>query len=97
MRNEENQRRIELMKELIRMRKTHQACRSLYFHFPNEYENRRCVEYVKLDEAGKKLEVILNCSEEEIEIHGTGEVLFSRNYQAGRLGAKGTLVRSLKI
>ncbi|CUN05086.1 Neopullulanase [Blautia hydrogenotrophica] len=97
LKNEENQKRIELMKELIRMRKTHQSCRSLYFHFPNEYENRRCVEYVKLDEAGRKLEVILNCSEEKIEIHGTGEVLFSRNYQEGRLGPKGTLVRSLGI
>ena len=37
------------MQKLIAMRKQEAACKSLYFHFPNEYEKRRLVEYIKLD------------------------------------------------
>ena len=38
--------RIGQMKSLIHMRKSEEACRSLHFHFPNAYENRRCIESV---------------------------------------------------
>ncbi len=39
-----------IMQKLIAMRKQEAACKSLYFHFPNEYEKRRLVEYIKLDQ-----------------------------------------------
>ncbi len=35
--------------------------------FPNVYENDRCVEYIKLDEEGNRIEVLLNASDEEIK------------------------------
>lgn len=91
----ENQERIANMKALIRLRKEEEACRSLYFHFPNEYENRRCVEYIKLDGSGKKLQVLINCSQEEIPVQGDGEILFSRKFREEKLCAKGTLIRRI--
>ena len=90
---EENQRRIGQMKTLIRLRKNEETFRSLHFHFPDRIENRRCVEYIKLDEAGRKIEVLLNCSDETVKAGGTGEVLFARNYQNGILEKNGTLIR----
>ena len=92
----ENQEKIACMKALIRLRKEEEAFRSLYFHFPNEYENRRCVEYIKLDKWERKIQVLINCSsDEEIEIHGEGEILFSRNFHEGKLFGKGTLIRRI--
>ena len=55
------------------MKKCAEACIS---NFPNGYENDRCVEYIKLDEEGNKIEVLLNASDEEIKVKGDGEVLF---------------------
>ena len=93
--SEENRKRISEMKKLIHMRRTEEACRSLHFHFPNQYENRRCVEYIKLDAQDRKLEVVLNCSGEEVETEPGGDVLFSRNYRDNILGPKGTLIRKI--
>ena len=89
----ENQERIASMKALIRMRKEEETCRSLYFHFPNEYANRRCVEYIKLDEQGRKIQVLLNCSGEAMDVKDAGEVFFSRKYHDGTLEANGTVIR----
>ena len=93
--SEENRKRISEMKKLIHMRRTEEACRSLHFHFPDQYENRRCVEYIKLDAQNRKLEVVLNCSGEEVETEPGGDVLFSRNYRDNILGPKGTLIRKI--
>ena len=93
--SEENRKRISEMKKLIHMRRTEEACRSLHFHFPNQYENRRCVEYIKLDAQDRKLEVVLNCSGEEVETEPGGDILFSRNYRNNILGPKGTLIRKI--
>ncbi len=93
--SEENKKRISEMKKLIHMRRTEEACRSLHFHFPDQYENRRCVEYIKLDAQNRKLEVVLNCSGEEVETEPGGDILFSRNYRDNILGPKGTLIRKI--
>ena len=93
--SEENRKRISEMKKLIHMRRTEEACRSLHFHFPDQYENRRCVEYIKLDAQNRKLEVVLNCSGEEVETEPGGDILFSRNYRNNILGPKGTLIRKI--
>lgn len=93
--SEENRKRISEMKKLIHMRRTEEACRSLHFHFPDQYENRRCVEYIKLDAQDRKLEVVLNCSGEEVETEPGGDILFSRNYRDNILGPKGTLIRKI--
>ena len=92
---EENQEKIRLMKKLIRMRRTEEACRSPHFHFPNHYEGSRCVEYIKLDSENRELEVILNCSDEPVTVGDGGEILFSRNYDSGTLEKNGTLIRRI--
>ena len=78
---------------MIELRKTEEACRSLYFHFPGEYREERLVEYIKLDSQNRKLEVLLNCGEEAVSVKEEGEVLFSRKYENGVLEKNGTLVR----
>lgn len=93
--SEENRKRISEMKKLIHMRRTEEACRSLHFHFPDQYENRRCVEYIKLDAQNRELEVVLNCSGEEVRTEPGGDILFSRNYRDNILGPKGTLIRKI--
>ena len=93
--SEENRKRISEMKKLIHMRRMEEACRSLLFHYPDQYDNRRCVEYIKLDAQNRKLEVVLNCSGEEVETEPGGDVLFSRNYRDNILGPKGTLIRKI--
>ena len=93
--SKENQEKIRQMQTLIRIRKTEDACRSPHFHFPNAYENRRCVEYIKLDEEDRKIEVVLNCSDESIAVKEAGEVLFARGWQDGVLKKNGTLIRRI--
>lgn len=90
---EENKERIAQIKTLIKIRRREEACRSLYFHFPNQYENSRCVEYIKLDSQNRKLEVLLNCSREAVKTEPGGEILFARNYHDNILEPKGTLIR----
>ena len=92
---DENRERISRMKTLIRLRKKEETFRSLHFHFPGSIENRRCVEYIKLDESGRKTEVLLNCSDEKIEIKEAGEILLARKYQNGILEKNGTLIRRI--
>lgn len=87
--------RIGQMKSLIHMRKSEEACRSLHFHFPNAYENRRCIEYIKLDSKGGKMEVLVNCSDEDVQTGAGGEILFERNFEEGVLKPKGTLIRKI--
>ena len=51
----ENQKKIELMKSLIRMRIQEDACRSLYFDFPHKYSQKRCV-VIQKAESGWKMD-----------------------------------------
>ena len=88
--------RIELVKELIHLRKTERLFRSRNFHFPNEIKNDRVVEYIKLDEYGNKIEVILNCSKEDIEVVNKGKIIFSNLYKDGTLEKNGVLIQELE-
>lgn len=74
--SEENRQRIAEMKKLISLRKQEPSFKSLYFHFPGNYQEKRCVDYIKLDEQNQKTEVLLNCSEDSIKVEEQGEVLF---------------------
>lgn len=91
--SEENQKRLEEMKKLIALRRTEKTFKSLYFHFPDTYREKRCVEYIKLDEEGNKIQVILNCTEGCIDMLEGGEILFARGYEKGKLSPNGTLIR----
>ena len=46
------------MKKLISLRKQEPSFRSLHFHFPGTYQEKRCVEYIKLDEQNHKTEAV---------------------------------------
>lgn len=95
--SDENQERIVTINRLIMLRRNEKTCRSPHFHFPNTYENGRCVEYVKIDEEGNKIEVLLNASNENVRVKGEGEILFARKFDGDILGANGTLIRKIKV
>lgn len=82
------------IRTLIALRKKYPEFRSRNFHFPNEIKNPRVVEYIKL-EAGKCVEVLLNCSSEAMEAGTRDGILYSRKYKDGWLMPKGILIRKL--
>ncbi len=83
--------RIAQMKQLITLRKGQDTFRSLHFHFPNEINNPRVIEYIKL-EWEQKLFVYMNCSKQAEEIPQK-EVLFARKYENGKLLPGGVLIQ----
>ena len=91
----ENVEKISTMKSLIMLRRNEKMCRSPYFHFPDNYENERCVEYIKIDEDGNSMEVLINASNNPIKINSGKEILFSRKFDGEVLGANGTLIRRI--
>ena len=95
MDSEENRKRLEEMKKLISLRKSEKTFKSLYFHFPDTYREKRCVEYIKLDDAGNKIQVVLNCTKESVDALDGGEILFARGYKNGKLAPDGTLIRRI--
>lgn len=95
MDSEENRKRLEEMKKLISLRKSEKTFKSLYFHFPDTYREKRCVEYIKLDNAGNKIQVVLNCTKESVDALDGGEILFARGYENGKLAPDGTLIRRI--
>jgi len=91
----ENIEKINTMKKLIMLRRNEEMCRSPHFHFPHSYENDRCVEYIKIDEDGNRMEVLINASDVPIKVNLEKEVLFSRKFDGKVLGANGTLIRRI--
>lgn len=80
------------VRELIRLRRTEETFRSLYFHFPEEIDEPRCIEYIKLDQDGNKIKVLLNASGTAVKVPDAKEILFSRKYKNGRLETNGTII-----
>ncbi|MBR1743354.1 MAG: glycoside hydrolase family 13 protein [Lachnospiraceae bacterium] len=90
---EENEKISGKIKALIRLRKEEDTFRSLYFHFPNEISEKRCAEYIKLDDSGKRIQILLNGETEPVQVGEEGEVLFSNGFKNGVLLPNGTLIR----
>lgn len=95
MDSEENRKCLEEMKKLISLRKSEKTFKSFYFHFPDTYREKRCVEYIKLDDAGNKIQVVLNCTKDSVDALDGGEILFARGYENGKLAPDGTLIRRI--
>lgn len=85
---------LQEMKRLIRLRKQYLAFRSRNFHFPNEVNDERVVEYLKM-EGDQCIKVVLNCGEHCVEVLPTGTVLYSRHFVEGELKQKGILIYAL--
>ena len=61
--------------------------------FTKDYAEQRLVEYVRTDESGEGVEVLLNGSTSRITVLEQGEILYERNYRSGILGKHGILIR----
>ena len=88
----ENQARIGEIRTLIALRRKEAAFRSLHFHFPDDYEQKRMVHYCKIDGAGDQVEILLNCTGADVAVRAEVEILFHRGYEAGRMKKNGTLI-----
>ena len=81
------------MKQLIRLRKENPLFRSRNFHFTQEYKESRLVEFMKLDNFGDdKMQMLLNCTKEDVPVYPKGEILFSNGYENGVLKKNGVLI-----
>lgn len=87
--------RINRMKHLIALRKQEPLFRSRNFHFTNEIPTDRVVEYIKIDEYGNKIEILLNCSEEDVILEEKGQVLFENLFEDNKLKVNGTVIRKI--
>lgn len=87
------QERIKDVRELIHLRKTEATFRSLHFHFPGETEDPRFVRYIKIDQYGRRTEVLLNCSEKAWKLGIEEGLLYHRKYEDGILEPNGVLIR----
>ena len=85
--------RIREMKQLIRLRNEEPVLRGMEMEFTKDYAEQRLVEYVRTDESGEGVEVLLNGSTSRITVLEQGEILYERNYRSGILGKHGILIR----
>lgn len=87
--------RIDIIRQLIHLRKSEPLMRTRNFHFPNNLENPRVIEFMKSGWVDNYLEVIINCAEEDVEIRREGEILFQRHYIDNTLLKNGILIRKI--
>ena len=85
--------RIEEVKKLITLRKTHGTFKSRNFHFPNDVKDKRAIEYMKLMD-DEVIKVVLNCGEDPVEVAIGGEekILYARKYAKKKLLPKGVVI-----
>ncbi len=91
--NGEYDEKINKLKKLIELRKTNKAFSSGKISFEHIYGDR-VLSYIKTDEKGNKVKVILNAEDKEIELP-EGEILFSNNVVGTKIQEFGTVI--LKI
>lgn len=84
---------IDTVKQLIHLRRTYRACKSRKIWYTNTLQGGRVVEYVKEDQEGNRIQVILSAGDTLYDIPKAGEILFSRNYSDHTLMPKGILIR----
>lgn len=83
--------KINNIKKLISIRKNHPAARSGDYHFTKHGNNPRLLSYCKFDK-DETIEVILNCSNEEISIDTNGEILYSNKLNGDALQSNGVVI-----
>ena len=88
--------RISIIARLIRLRKEEPLLKSRDFHFPDDFsEYPRVIQFRKMGWEDNYVEVIINCSEEDIEVPMDGEILLERHYIDTTLLQNGILIRKI--
>lgn len=88
--------RMELIKDLIRLRADEPLLRGCNFHFQNNIHRPRVIEFAKMGWVDNYVEIIINCEEEDVEIPREGEILFRRHYIDTTLLKNGILIRRIQ-
>lgn len=84
---------LQIVRQLTRLRKEEPLFRSCNFYFTNEVDNRRVLEYIKVDDYNhKKMAIVLNCHNEAIKLEIEGRILFNHLYIEGQLEPKGIVI-----
>lgn len=88
--------RTRIISTLISLRKEEPLLKSRNFHFPDDFsEYPRVIQFRKMGWEDNYVEVIINCSEEDIEVPLDGEILLERHYIDTTLLQNGILIRKI--
>ena len=90
--------RMDIIRKLIKLRKEEPLMKSRNFHFPNEFpDNKRVIQFRKVGWTDNYVEVIINCSDEDVEVPIKGELLLGRHYIDSTLLSNGVVVRRIVL
>lgn len=87
--------KINTIRELIKLRTIEPALRSKNISCTNEYSGDRIIEYIKSDDAGREIQIILNGTNEPIDMPDNKEVLFARLCDNGKIKPNGIFIGKL--
>lgn len=89
--------RINMVSQLIHLRINEPLLKSRNFHFPDDFsDNPRVIQFRKMGWVDTYVEVIINCSEEDIEVPKDGQILFERHCIDTMLLQNGILIRKIE-
>ena len=89
--------RINMVSQLIHLRINEPLLKSRNFHFPDDFsDNPRVIQFRKMGWVDTYVEVIINCSEEDIEVPKDGQILFERHCIDTTLLQNGILIRKIE-
>lgn len=87
--------RIDFMRKLIHLRQSEPLLRSRNFHFPNRINKPRVIEFMKSGWHDHYVEIIINCSDEDVVVPTEGEILFKWHMFDEVLSPNGILFRKV--
>ena len=83
---------LNKIKNIIALRNDEPLFRCNHFYFNQNINNDRVIEFIKEDTLGNNLEIILNCSEKDVELNLDKEILFSNLLEGNILQKDGILI-----
>lgn len=88
--------KITTIKNLINLRKTHPALRGNNYKFVRLSDDSRIISYIRTDDNGEKIMVILNCGNNplSVDVH-RNSILFSLDYKNKTLSPDGVIIYTL--
>lgn len=87
--------KINTIKQLIELRTLEPALRSKNISFTDKYEGKRIIEYIKLDDQGSEIQIILNATDEPIDLPDYSEALFTRLCDNEKISPNGIFISRL--